>query len=110
MANSSELHHEYYLQFATLATFQFVRSSIGLEKLKASKDKYFNDVIRMPGTADARWIWDSSPMNLTLARELGEVDQKSLPSKSTHTCVGKAAARKLLNDLTAEANRDEPAV
>ncbi len=99
MANSSELHFAYYLQFATPATFQFVRSSIGLEKLKTSKDKYFNDVIKMPGRADATWIWDSSPMNLTLAREIGEVGQKSLPSKSTCTCVGKAAARKLLNDL-----------
>lgn len=99
MANSSELHNDYYLQFATESTFLFVRSSIGIEKLKSSKDKYFNDIIRMPGRADARWIWDSSPMNLDLARELGEVGQKSLPSKSTRTCVGKAAARKLLNDL-----------
>lgn len=99
MANSSELHNEYYLQFATKATFQFVRSAIGITKLKTSKDKYFNDIIRMPGRADATWIWDSSPMNLALARELGEVGAKSIPSKSTHTCVGKAAARKLINDL-----------
>ena len=100
LANGSELHQDYFLQFATQSTFEFVRSRIGLEKLKSSKDKYFNDVIRMPGTAEATWIWDLSPMNLDLARELGEVGQKSLPSKSTRTCVGKAAARKLLNDIT----------
>ena len=96
--NSSELHHAYYLQFATASTFSFVRSSIGIEKLKTSKDKYFNDIIRMPGRADARWIWDSSPMNIALARELGEIGPKSMPSKSTYTCVGKAAARQLLNE------------
>lgn len=100
LANGSELHQDYFLQFATESTFQFVRYSIGIEKLKTSKDKYFNDIIRLPGTADATWIWDSSPMNLALARELGEVGQKYLPSKSTRTCVGKAAARKLLNDLS----------
>jgi len=98
MKNSSELHQEYYLQFATESTFQFVRSRIGLEKLRSSKDKYFNDVIRMPGRADATWIWDLSPCNLQLMRELGEVGTKSLPSKSTCTCVGKAAARKLLSE------------
>jgi hypothetical protein len=98
MENSSELHQEYYLQFATESTFHFVRTKIGLEKLRKSKDKYFNDIIRMPGIADATWIWDSSPHNLQLMRELGEVGERSLPSKSTRTCVGKAAARKLLSE------------
>jgi hypothetical protein len=98
MENSSELHQDYYLQFATEATFNFVRTQIGLEKLRKSKDKYFNDVIRMPGRADSTWIWDSSPYNLQLMRELGEVGERSIPSKSTRTCVGKAAARKLLSE------------
>jgi hypothetical protein len=98
MENSSELHQDYYLQFATEATFNFVRTQIGLEKLRKSKDKYFNDVIRMPGHADSTWIWDSSPYNLQLMRELGEVGERSIPSKSTRTCVGKAAARKLLSE------------
>jgi len=92
MQNSSELHHAYYLQFATESTFQFVRSQIGLEKLKTSKDKYFNDIIRLPGTANATWIWDRAPINQTLCREIGE----NL-SRSTFTCVSKAAARELLN-------------
>ena len=98
MENSSELHQEYYLQFATESTFHFVRTKIGLEKLRSSKDKYFNDIIRMPGRADATWIWDFSPCNLQFMRELGEVGERSLPSKSTCTCVGKAAARKLLSE------------
>jgi hypothetical protein len=45
MENSSELHQEYYLQFATESTFRFIRAHIGLKKLRASKDKYFNDII-----------------------------------------------------------------
>lgn len=94
--NSSERHQEYYLQFATAETERFIRNQIGLKLLKSSKDKYFNDVIRMPGRYDATWIWDASPMNVELARQCGEVGQKSLPSKSTRTCVGKACARKLL--------------
>jgi len=98
MENSSELHQEYYLQFATESTFQFIRSSIGLNKLRASKDKYFNDIIKHSNGGSGGWIWDSSPCNLQLMREIGEVGEKSLPSKSTRTCVGKAAARKLLSE------------
>jgi hypothetical protein len=98
MKNSSELHYEYYLQFATESTFQFVRSRIGLKKLRSSKDKYFNDIIRHSDGGAGGWIWDRSPVNLTLMRELGEVRARSLPSMASHTCVGKAAARKLLSD------------
>jgi hypothetical protein len=96
MQNSSVLHYEYYLQFATDSTFHFVRTSIGLEKLRSSKDKYFNDIIKHGPSGG--WIWDHSPVNLPLMRELGEVGTKSLPSKSTCTCVGKAAARKILSE------------
>lgn len=96
MENYSELHNAYYLQFATASTFQFVRSSIGIDKLKTSKDKYFNDIIKHGPFGG--WIWDSSPVNSTLMKELGEIGERSLPSKSTHTCVGKAAARHLLNE------------
>ena len=96
MENASELHQEYYLQFATESTFRFVRNQIGLEKLRKSKDKYFNDIIKHGPFGG--WIWDDSPVNSTLMKELGEIGHGSLPSKSTHTCVGKAAARKLLSE------------
>ena len=95
MENSGELHQAYYLQFATASTFAFVRSSIGIDKLKTSKDKYFNDIIKHGPFGG--WVWDSSPVNPALMKELGEIGVRSLPSKSTHTCVGKAAARHLLN-------------
>ena len=97
MENASELHHAYHLQFATEETFRFVEQRIGLKLLRSSKDKYFNDVIRMPGTANATWIWDRAPINHRLVREAGD----NL-SKSTFTCVSKAAARELLNREAAE--------
>ena len=46
------------------------------------------------------WWWDGSPINLTLARELGEVSKNGYGSPSVHTCVGKAAARMLAEAAT----------
>lgn len=44
MDNSKELHHAYWLQFATPETFSLVRSSIGVDRIKASTDPYMNDI------------------------------------------------------------------
>ena len=90
MENSSELFHEFYSQFVTQGTLSFVETNIGLKKLQASKCKHLNDVVEWEN-GGRNWIWDQSPMNRMLARELGENC-----SPSTHTCVGKTAARILL--------------
>ena len=95
MKNSSELHHEYYLQFATPASFEFVKSKIGIDLLKKSKDPHLNDIIKRSSCGD--WIWDYTPINLEKARQLGETGFNSLPSPSTCTCTGKAVARVLLD-------------
>lgn len=100
MANSSELFTEYYLQFATERTFEQVKYVIGIDALVASKDGHFND-IKLPFNNMSRgggWWWDTVEVNLAAAREAGEVSDRGLPSPSTHTCVGKAVARKLLRD------------
>lgn len=90
---SWDKHQNFYLQFATPATYQFVELYIGVVKLRQSKDRCFNDIISMgPG----RWVWDNSPVNLVLMRELGLVGHGGRPSLAEHTCVGKAAARELL--------------
>ena len=89
--NPSELHHEYYLQFSTKQSYDFVRENIGLEKLQSSKDKYFNDIIKHSHGGRGGWIWDSTPVNCSLMKELWETN-----SISTHTCVGKAVAREIL--------------
>jgi hypothetical protein len=86
-----ENHCDYYAQFITPATEAFILSHVGLKKLKTSKDKYFNDIIKHSNGGAGGWIWDRTPFNTTLARELGE----NL-SMSTHTCIGKEAARRLL--------------
>jgi hypothetical protein len=92
--NSSELHHAYYSQFVTPQTIAFVNSQIGLKKLKASDDPHLNDVARWE-QGGKTWLWDRSPINTTLAKELGEGS-----SMSTHTCVGKAAARIILEEAS----------
>jgi len=97
MENSDELHHAYYLQFATPATRNFVVTHIGMEKLLACEDqKHLNGCVRWTN-GGRTWLWDGAPINATLARELGE----SI-CLSTHTCVGKAAARELIAEHNAK--------
>ncbi|MCP4485389.1 MAG: hypothetical protein GY823_12645, partial [Flavobacteriaceae bacterium] len=93
MKNSSELHDDYYSQFVTNETIQFISLNIGVDKLRKSKCEHFNDVVRMVQNS---WIWDKSPINMKLARDLKEISRNALPSPSTRTCIGKAAARMLL--------------
>lgn len=93
--NSSELHHAFYSQFVTDATLAFVKNQIGLERLRKCTDPHLNHVQGIQMTANG-WIWDKSPIDLTLARELGAVSEGCLPSLATRTCVGKAAAKMLL--------------
>ena len=104
MSNSSELHHDYYSQFVTEATKRFVLRSLSVEDIKKSLDngdKHLNN-IKIPYNNMSRgggWWWDDAPYNLQLMRELGEVSNRALPSLSTRTCIGKAAARMLVNEL-----------
>ena len=95
MENPTELHHEYYLQFATEHSYDFVRKSIGIKLLQSSKDKYFNDIIKHSSGGRGGWAWDYAPINIQLIIELGEPN-----SLSTHTCVGKAVAREILRQIT----------
>ena len=97
-AEAHEKHHQFYLQLATPSTFEFVRQVIGMDRLRKSKDRYLNDIDIKYSRAFGlqHWVWDNSPMNLTLARELGAVSKEGYPAPSTYTCVGKAAALELL--------------
>jgi len=99
MKNPSELHHEYYLQFATKATESFILRSLTVYEIKQaldSGDKHLNE-IKIPFNNMGRggsWWWDDAPINTSLLKDLGEVN-----SMSTHTCVAKAMARELVNLL-----------
>jgi|5_EtaG_2_1085323.scaffolds.fasta_scaffold01303_10 hypothetical protein len=94
MSNSSELFEDYYAQFVTQETKDWVTRVIKTERLKSSECYSFNDLgekfseFKMRGNG---WIWDNAPINYRLARKLGET-----VSQCTHTCVGKQAARILL--------------
>lgn len=96
MKDSNNLHHAYYSQFITESTKQFILNNIGIELLKKSQDKHFNDIIKHSRNT---WIWDRTPINLVKARELEGIGQGYLPSQSFHTCVGKACARILLEEF-----------
>lgn len=95
MKDSSNLHHEYHLQFATEGTKQFVLSSLKVEEIRkalANGDKHLND-IKIPFNNMCRgggWWWDNAPINYKLLKELGGIN-----SMSTHTCVAKAMAKEL---------------
>lgn len=97
MENSSELHHEYYLQYATEQSYDFVRKIIGIKLLQSSTDKYFNDIIKHRNGGRGGWAWDHAPINIKLMKELGEPN-----SLSTHTCVGKSVAREILRQERSE--------
>jgi hypothetical protein len=81
---SDTRHDQYYLQFATKATYDFILTRIGIEKLNSSNDRYFNDIIKY---AKPDWVWDRAPINTDILADHGETD-----SKATRTCVAKAVA------------------
>lgn len=105
MNNSSELHHDYHAQFVTEGTKRFILRSLSVDDIKKaldSGDEHLND-IKIPYNNMGRgggWWWDDSPYNLELMRELGAVSERALPSMATRTCIGKAAAKMLVNELS----------
>ena len=91
LANSTELHHEYFLQFVTEDTKRFVLRTVGLPKLLQSNCQYLNDVVNQDD--NGHWVWDSSPCNGPLMYEAGNT-----LTHSDRTCVGKAAAKELIRE------------
>ena len=92
IVNSKELFNDYYLQFATQASYDFISSKFPIKTLLSSKDGHLNDLaVWLDG-----WVWDFTPINTQLAHELGDNN-----SDSTHTLVGKAIAKKMIADYHA---------
>ena len=96
MENSSELHHCYWLQFATENTKAFILRSLSVEKIKNalnSGDAYLNK-IKIPynymHTANGGWWWDDAPINTELLKLAGDT-----ASRSARTCIAKAMAKEL---------------
>lgn len=76
-------HQEYYDQFVSQATINYVVSRIGSETLLASTDKHFNDIPL------ARW--DNLTSHLPLAITFKAAGD--WPTLAGLICVAKAAAR-----------------
>jgi hypothetical protein len=95
MGNPSELHHAYFLQFATHRTESYVLSSLKVDDIKKAiecGDVHLNE-IKIPYNNmgyGGGWWWDNAPINLSLLKEAGGSN-----SPSTRTCVAKAVAKEL---------------
>lgn len=84
----AESHRAYYAQFVAPSVLETVRSSIGLERLRASADDHFNDIPL------SKWDVAAVPVPASVAakmRELGDY-----PTLAGTVCVLKEAARQLL--------------
>jgi hypothetical protein len=101
MNNSKELHHNFYLQFATKQTKKYILRELKIQDIKfalENEDQHLNK-IKIPFNnmgSGGSWWWDCAPINLKLAQELGAVSKNCRPSQSTVTCICKAAAKHLV--------------
>ncbi|RWP84719.1 MAG: hypothetical protein EOR11_19865 [Mesorhizobium sp.] len=101
MADSTALHHAYYMQFATPATKRLVLSYIGKDRILASTDEHLNDITL------AMWDRINESVRLscntkllraaeitTYANEGADYPPNQYPwSVSTGTCIAKAVAK-----------------
>lgn len=94
--NKEVSHHDYYSQFITEGTLNYVLSTFGMEKLLASKDEHLNDICKHSNGGAGNWAWDYAPINRKALYEAG-----GTYSYSTITCVAKACARNLINESKA---------
>jgi len=105
MQDSSNLHHQYYLQFATPEAKNIVLRSIGKDALLKSKDEHLNDIKLHKWDSLAGFVFRGSeavvkpqyiPSGINGAK-LKEA--KEGYSCSTGVCVFKAVAKELINEL-----------
>lgn len=105
MKNSKELHHRYYLQFATPSAWNIVLSKIGKEALLNSKDEHLNDIRLEKWDSLAGFVFRGSeaivkpnfiPSGIN-GMKLKEA--KEGYSCSTGVCTFKAVAREIIKEL-----------
>jgi hypothetical protein len=104
MENSSQLHQAYYAQFVTRFTLSQVAMAIGVDAIKTSTDRHFNDIPlvrwdRLVGWTGG-WVnkWFGNRTILNFNREKfkaasGRTDGKLVYSASDMICIAKAAAK-----------------
>ena len=95
LANSKELHHAYWLQFATPGTYDLVRHFIGVDKIKASKDPAMNDIRLAHWDALNQFIKDTVNTKAKNISDGYTEPGKYLWSLSDCVCIAKAVAREI---------------
>ena len=81
--NGHQAHRTYHAQFVNEQTVSTVSRCIGLDRLVASTDPYFNDIPMRE--------WDSIAMFMSYNRIWKEVND--FPSEAGLVCIAKEAAR-----------------
>ena len=80
-------HREYYGQFADEAVLDGIKRDLGLERIMASKDEYFNDI---PLT-----VWDYLPCMRSNNINEKLIECGDFPSMAGLCCIAKEGARQL---------------
>lgn len=85
-------HDEYYSQFVNDDIIDYVRRTIGEERIKESKDKYFNNIPLR--------LWDNMQGDIVMmcGRKLKDVSNGGVVSLSDCVCVAKQAARMIKDE------------
>ena len=91
-------HHDYYSQFVTESSKEFIKRSLKVEDIKKALDGGDTALnkIKIPYnnlTTGGGWWWDGTPTNIKTLKHCMEID-----APSTRTRIGKAAARILANE------------
>ena len=97
MNDSSNLHNAYMAQFVTESTKAWVKSAIGLEKLKRSIDKHFNDIPL------ERWDMFFKTQDFSaISRKIKESGSTNAYTLCYAVCVAKQAAYMLMDSHTSK--------
>ena len=91
-------HHDYYSQFVTESSKEFIKRSLKVEDIKKALDGGDTALnkIKIPYnnlTTGGGWWWDGTPVNIEALKSCEETD-----TPATRTCVGKTAARILVEN------------
>lgn len=98
--NDEISHHDYYTQFATPEMVEQVRNSIGVDRIRNSKDEHLNDIPLKEWDALSGHSFRGSEMigRPQVSRECRDLLSQAGEgvSSATLTCIYKAIARNII--------------
>lgn len=109
MNNASELHHDYYLQFATNGLKNFVDKNYSIETIKAAalEDEHMNSrrlningygAPQTPGYGSNHWMSIFDHISNIYKSELAEVNFKINGTRSWSTSTGTCAIKAYMRE------------